>query len=97
MVIIRVGFIFLYFFSGGGQKGIDFFILLKMVASMIIIGDVHGKVQEYQKILQAYPEHEYIQVGDFGFSREHHYRTARETIDRTFFVGLNELEVYNLI
>lgn len=37
---------------------------------MLIIGDVHGKVDAYKKIVESYPEGT-IQVGDFGFSKEH--------------------------
>ncbi len=39
---------------------------------MIIIGDVHGKINEYWKILQKHkcPS---IQVGDFGFKKQHNW------------------------
>lgn len=35
-----------------------------------IIGDVHGKLDKYQQLLKKY-EAPTIQVGDFGFEREH--------------------------
>ena len=37
---------------------------------MLIIGDVHGKLQDYKKIVDSYKGLT-IQLGDFGF-REHH-------------------------
>lgn len=36
---------------------------------MLIIGDVHGKVLEYQEKVSKYPES--ICVGDFGFKKQH--------------------------
>lgn len=39
---------------------------------LLIIGDVHGKINEYWKILQKWDKrHCSIQVGDFGFSKQH--------------------------
>ena len=38
---------------------------------MIVIGDVHCKVHEYQKMLHQYSGQRSIQVGDFGFYQEH--------------------------
>lgn len=38
---------------------------------MILIGDSHGKVEEYFAILKAHPTHDSIQVGDFGFKEQH--------------------------
>lgn len=37
---------------------------------LLIIGDVHGKINEYWKILNKWKQNT-IQVGDFGFSKEH--------------------------
>lgn len=37
---------------------------------MLIIGDVHGKVDAYKKIVESYPGGT-IQVGDFGFKEKH--------------------------
>lgn len=37
---------------------------------MVIIGDVHGKVNEYKKIIDN-TEDNSVQVGDFGFKLEH--------------------------
>jgi predicted phosphodiesterase len=39
---------------------------------MLIIGDVHGKVDKYWKILQKH-KGESIQAGDFGFKKEHEW------------------------
>jgi len=38
---------------------------------LIIIGDVHTKIDKYWEILQKYKDYNSIQVGDFGFSDEH--------------------------
>ena len=44
---------------------------------MIIIGDVHGKVNQYKKIIDGFPKGtETIQVGDFGFKKEHEWHLA---------------------
>ena len=40
---------------------------------MIIIGDVHGKVEEYKKIIDNNKEHTSIQLGDFGFKIQHNW------------------------
>ena len=41
---------------------------------LLIIGDVHGKVNEYWKILQKWDKrHCSIQVGDFGFKKQHEW------------------------
>ncbi len=40
---------------------------------MLIIGDVHGKVNDYWKIIQKYKDQHSIQVGDFGFKKEHEW------------------------
>ena len=37
---------------------------------MVIIGDVHGKVNQYWKIVKKLKENS-IQLGDFGFKKEH--------------------------
>lgn len=40
-----------------------------MKKNITIIGDVHGKIKEYEKITQQF---EYtVQIGDFGFHKEH--------------------------
>jgi len=45
-----------------------------------VIGDVHGKVNEYWKILQCLQkETNSIQVGDFGFKKQHKWH--KENID----------------
>lgn len=36
---------------------------------MIIIGDVHGNIDQYKKFIED--EDESIQIGDFGFKKEH--------------------------
>ena len=38
---------------------------------MLIIGDVHGKIDQYQQIIEKKKAKESVQVGDFGFQREH--------------------------
>ena len=38
---------------------------------MIIIGDVHGKIGHYLDILKKFYGYVTIQVGDFGFKKEH--------------------------
>ena len=41
---------------------------------LLVIGDVHGKVNEYWKILQKWDKrHCSIQVGDFGFKKQHEW------------------------
>ena len=41
-----------------------------LAVGLLIIGDVHGKVNEYYKLLQKHKGVS-IQVGDFGFKKEH--------------------------
>jgi len=41
--------------------------------NILIVGDVHGQVNEYYKILQKYKPEFSIQVGDFGFKKEHEW------------------------
>jgi predicted phosphodiesterase len=38
--------------------------------NILLIGDIHGKINEYWKILQKH-NGESIQVGDFGFKKQH--------------------------
>lgn len=40
---------------------------------MLIIGDVHGKINDYWKILQKHKNINSIQVGDFGFKKQHEW------------------------
>lgn len=47
---------------------------------MLIIGDVHGKTDEYKKIIFNYNKPT-IQLGDFGFRRHHQWHT--DNIDST--------------
>ena len=39
--------------------------------SLLVIGDVHGKIDNYWKILQKHKKGRSIQVGDFGFKKQH--------------------------
>lgn len=41
-----------------------------LAAGLLIIGDVHGKINEYYKLIQRHKGLS-IQVGDFGFKKEH--------------------------
>lgn len=43
-------------------------------ASILIIGDVHGKVEEYSHLIEG--REESIQLGDFGFKKEHDWFIA---------------------
>lgn len=45
---------------------------------LMLIGDVHGKLDEYWKLLQGF-KGESIQVGDFGFKKHHQWHM--ENID----------------
>lgn len=47
---------------------------------MLIIGDVHGKVDEYWKIIQKHKGSS-IQVGDLGFKKQHEWHL--ENMDNT--------------
>lgn len=38
---------------------------------MLLIGDVHGKINKYWSILQKYKDQRSVQVGDFGFQKQH--------------------------
>jgi len=38
---------------------------------MIIVGDVHGKINSFLKLLKKIPKKEIIQLGDLGFKEEH--------------------------
>ena len=44
-----------------------------MRGSLLIIGDVHGKVDNYWKILKKHKKGRSIQVGDFGFHKQHNW------------------------
>lgn len=46
--------------------------------SLLVIGDVHGKINEYWKLINEY-NIDSIQVGDFGFKRHHNWHL--ENID----------------
>lgn len=39
----------------------------------IIVGDVHGKINEFYKITQKYTDHTIICLGDFGLQQEHNW------------------------
>jgi hypothetical protein len=45
--------------------------------NIILIGDVHGKLIQYHKILKDYPKHSSIQVGDFGFQKHHDWHMEK--------------------
>jgi predicted phosphodiesterase len=45
------------------------------LSGMLVIGDVHGKVDNYWKILQKHKGTS-IQVGDFGFKKQHDWHLA---------------------
>lgn len=38
---------------------------------MLIIGDVHGKVDQYHQIIKREKAEKSVQLGDFGFQRQH--------------------------
>ncbi len=40
---------------------------------ILVIGDVHGRIDEYYKILQKHKPEYSICVGDFGFKKEHEW------------------------
>jgi hypothetical protein len=40
-------------------------------SKLALIGDVHGKINEYHQIIQKYEKS--IQLGDFGFQKEHEW------------------------
>ena len=67
---------------------------------MIIIGGVHGKLKEYWDIIHSIPnQNKTIQVGDFGFSKEHfwhHHSKRREEVNCTTFICIDELETIDL-
>jgi predicted phosphodiesterase len=44
---------------------------MNLNSKKIIIGDVHGKIDQYRKILKKHKSFSSIQVGDFGFQKEH--------------------------
>lgn len=46
---------------------------------MLIIGDVHGKLNDYQNIIEKHSSDKSIQIGDFGFKKEHDWHI--ENID----------------
>lgn len=48
--------------------------LIGSSSPLLIIGDVHGKINEYWKILQKWDKRHFsIQVGDFGFAKQHQW------------------------
>lgn len=50
--------------------------------SLLIIGDVHGKINQYNEILKKWGDKKSsIQVGDFGFKKEHEWHL--KNIDST--------------
>lgn len=44
-----------------------------MKEKILLIGDVHGKIDQYWKILQKNNGIKSIQLGDFGFKKEHNW------------------------
>lgn len=44
----------------------------KTKISLLVIGDVHGKINEYWKLINKY-NIDSIQLGDFGFKRHHNW------------------------
>lgn len=40
---------------------------------MLVIGDVHGKTDEYHQILKNNPHTPSVQLGDFGFEKQHQW------------------------
>jgi len=48
----------------------------------LIIGDVHGKVDKYWKLLQQNLRSRSIQVGDFGFEAQHLWHLANVDSDK---------------
>ncbi len=71
---------------------------------MIVIGDVHGKVDAYYKKIQKHKET--IQVGDFGFAKQHqwhlenvkgkHYINFGNHDDTTFVNERHSLRDYGM-
>ena len=49
---------------------------------MVLIGDVHGKIHQYNRIIQKYKDTDTICVGDFGFKREHDWHLKNINNDR---------------
>lgn len=49
---------------------------------MLIIGDVHGSLQKYYNIITAYKPNYSIQLGDFGFRKEHEWFTKHRNHER---------------
>jgi predicted phosphodiesterase len=48
---------------------------------MLIIGDVHGKIQQYEQIIKKEKAKESVQLGDFGFRREHDWFLANMEVE----------------
>ncbi len=55
---------------------------------MILIGDTHGKVNQYWKLIQKNKKEDSIQVGDFGFLSQHNwFRNNLNTIQHNICFG----------
>lgn len=60
---------------------------------MLIIGDVHGRINDYWKILNKY-KGKSIQVGDFGFKRQHEWHLKNVTGDHKISFGNHDDYTY---
>lgn len=62
---------------------------------MLIIGDVHGKVDSYWKLIQS--ESKSIQLGDFGFTQQHewHIKNCDPTKHKIVFGNHDDYSYFN--
>lgn len=65
-----------------------------MYTGLTVIGDIHGKVKEYQKIISNVDSS--IQLGDFGFRKEHNWHIANVDSNKHKIVFGNHDDTYFL-
>ena len=75
------------------------FRALKKRSIMLLIGDVHGKIDSYWKILQTpeYQNEKSIQLGDFGFKKQHmwHIRNVDNSRHKVLFGNHDDYSFVN--
>lgn len=52
-------------------------IMAEISEKILLIGDVHCKIAQYENILLAHPTLRSYQIGDFGFDREYQWWTQK--------------------
>lgn len=62
---------------------------------MLVIGDVHGKINSYLNLIKKYPKT--VQIGDFGFTIEHkwHLQNVNSSNHKVLFGNHDDYKFLN--